>query len=455
MSARRDPYWVIALCRFYSAALRLYPRAHQRAWGQEMRLAFRDRCREAVRAGRGPWRVLLADFIPDFATSAVREHADFVFGDSSMKRTRLLVLLFAFAGLLIFRVQLGDCTLAVHDWWKQYQQAQDDRALREHEAALAVMVEQRGGAHADVIAAEFYWSAGRGFHLLYFTSDHPEPPIADERTWLDHADTAFARALRANDVWAWWLATGACPARAAICHADIALERLRQLDGDNGAVWMLDLDLANEAHDPVRQRAALAKLAASGRYDSHFGDAMRSMLATFALKPLPGRLRVTNPYDATAATSEQSTVLLAGELATEIDAMRGLGYKPLLDACRTRDPAVDAERAADCRAAGRLLAERKGTILEDRFGDLLLLRAASPAELRQARQAIRDSLWRDKQYFRFDPETSPENAQHWRAAWMAGGSEAQVEDRLLRERGIALQAPANFFVEARMTDSAR
>ncbi len=451
MNTHRDPRWIGVLCRLYAGALWLYPRAHREAWGEEMRLAFRDRCREAARAGRGPWRVLFADLVPDLAASAAREHAEFFTGDTTMKRTRLVVLLAAFAGLLIFRVQLGDYAMAAHDWWKQYQQARDERALRAHEAALAALVERRGGAHADVIAAELYWTAGRGFALRMHPSDASLQPMAVEQAWLDHADAAFARALRANDAWAWWLATGECPARPATCNASIALDRIKQLDGDNGAVWLLEMDLARDARDPARLRAALAKLAASPRFDSHLGDAVRGMLAAFALEPLPARLHVSYLSDA-ATTPEQSAILLAGELAFTSDVMRGLGYKALLDACHTRDPAIDAERSADCRATGRLLASGERTLIEERFGDLLLLRTASPAELGQVQQAIRDSRWREDQYMRMDPSLSADDAQRWRAAWMAGGSETQVIARLLHERGIALQAPAGFQVDPRMTD---
>ena len=445
------------LCRLYACALWLYPRSHRELWGEEMRLAFRDRCREAARTGRGPWHVLLAELVPDLAASLAREHVHSISGDPTMKRFRLLALLLAFAGLLIFRAQLGDVMLKAHDGWKQYQQAREERALRDHEATLAALVESRGGAHADVIAAELYWAAGQGYRLLYpqrylTDQDTSEQRVADAR--LDRAGAAFARALRANDTWALWLATGDCPARPAICDRDDALKRLREIDGDNGAIWLIDMDLAGQVHDSQRLRTALARFASSKRFDSHYGDAMRGMLAAFALRPMPRPLWAPDAYEWTP-TREQSAVVLAGYLASSSDVMRGLGYKVLLDFCRTRDPAVDAERAGDCKAIGELLAARKGTLIEDMFGNLLLLRAATPDELARAQQNIRDELWRNQQFYRFDPDASPEAAQRWRAAWMAGGSETQVEDRLLHENGIAMHASADFKVDPDRTDPTR
>ena len=60
MNARKshDPLWIGLLEHVYAGALWLYPPAHRKRWGADMRLAFRDRCREAAHAGRGPWRVL-------------------------------------------------------------------------------------------------------------------------------------------------------------------------------------------------------------------------------------------------------------------------------------------------------------------------------------------------------------------------------------------------------------
>lgn len=449
MSAPRtgDPRWIGVLCRMYAAALWLYPREHRAIWGEEMRLAFRDRCREAARAGRGPWRVLAADLVPDLAVSVANEHLHSMTGDSPMKRVRLYALLLAFAAVLIFRAPIGAALLKAHDTWKMYQQAREERVLRDHEADLAELVETRGGAHADVIAAQLYWAAGQGYRRLY-----PQPrfrtglsdsdrSIADAR--LDRADAAFARALRANDTWALWLATGVCPARPANCDREAALKRLQARDGDNGAVWMLDMDLAWQAHDPRRMRAALARLAVSSRFDSHYGDAMRGMLAAFALRPMPQPLWI--PYETDAKPGiEQSAILLANGLAVSSDAMHGLGYKALLDFCGTRDPTASAERAADCRATGYLLAAGKGTLIEQMFGNQLLLRVVAPGDRARIRQDIRDARWRNRHFHWISPDHSIEAAQRWRAAWLQGGGEAEVEARLLHENGFALHAPAGF-----------
>ena len=460
MSMRKpnDPHWIVALCRLYSAALWLYPRSHRERWGADMRQAFRDRCREAARAGRGPASVLFADLLPDLAASAGRERLDDVMEFHPMKRVLPVVLLFSLLGL-IFPARLGVVAQAVGDWWKQHETALDAQALRDHEAALAPMVQQRGGMHADVIAAQLYWDAGNGFRLAYPEGDGSKPAASEtaaENALLDRADDAFAKALRADDAWALWLAAvnWDCPARKAVCKAEAGLDRLREVDAGNGAVWLLEMQRAKDAGDALRQRAALARLARASRFDWHFGDNMQGMMAAFALQLLPERLLVTYPRLGVKATPEDSASLQGGAVGSMRGSMAGPGYKVLLDYCRTPDPPTNAERAADCRAAGLLLAEHGTELIDVMIGNRLWLRTAAPDERAQVRQRIRDAHWRLRQMQDIEPATSPEAARRWRAAWMDSTSEMQVTTRLLRENGIPLHAPPGFRVDPKELDPA-
>ncbi|MBS0194525.1 MAG: hypothetical protein JSR34_09775 [Proteobacteria bacterium] len=73
MNPRRDPSWVRVFERIYAAALYLYPRAHREQFGTPMRLAFRDRCRQAAREEWGVERWLIGVALPDLCVSVVRE----------------------------------------------------------------------------------------------------------------------------------------------------------------------------------------------------------------------------------------------------------------------------------------------------------------------------------------------------------------------------------------------
>jgi hypothetical protein len=71
----RDPRWLHRFDAAYGRALRLYPRGFRAQWGDAMRQAFRDRCREAARGERSPL-ALLAESCADLARSLAAEHSN-------------------------------------------------------------------------------------------------------------------------------------------------------------------------------------------------------------------------------------------------------------------------------------------------------------------------------------------------------------------------------------------
>lgn len=442
MNPRHDPRWIGVLDRVYAAALYLYPRAHREHFGGQMRLAFRDRCREAHRVGRGPAGVLLGELLPDLAASASRERIDAIAGLPPMKRMLLLALLVALAASLVFHARLGDAALALKDRWDQYQLELDNRALRGHEAALAAAVTQRGLPHADVLAAQLYFSASDGFRRRYPDASGLHETPAEQAAsdgLLDRADASFARALRADDRWALWLAATYCPAREPICAAEASSVRLREIDADNGAVWLNDLHKAAQAKDTSRERTDLARLAQATTYDWHYGDEMRGMLAAFDLRPLPGRLQ-QKYADGSAMTIADSSSIMAVWVGSANASTAMTGAQPLLDLCKSIEPSV----LADCRAAGRLLAERSDGIIDRLLGLALWRRVAMPVEQAQVARWYRDARWQQQQYAQVVPENSAAALHRWRAARASEPGEWQVLQRLLREQGIPLQAPADF-----------
>ncbi|MBS0194526.1 MAG: hypothetical protein JSR34_09780 [Proteobacteria bacterium] len=440
----RDPAWIGVLERIYAAALWLYPRVHREHFGTPMRLAFRDRCREAHREGRGPGGVLLRELLPDLAVSASRERIDAIAGLPPMKRMLLLALLCAFAATMVFHARLGDAAVALKDRWDQYQAELDNRALRAHEADLAAAAIQQRLPHADVLAAQLYFSAADGFRRRYPDASGLHETQAEKaaaEALLDRADAAFARALRADDRWALWLAVTYCPARESICAPEVSSARLREVDADNGAVWLLDLDQAKQAGDVSRQRADLTRMAQATRYDWHYGDEIRGMLAAFDLRPLPSRLK-QKYADGSTATSADSASLMAGRVGSANATTAMTGAQTLFDLCKSTEPVV----RADCRAAARLLADRGDGAIDRMLGLGLWRRVADASEREQVAQRYRDGRWQMQQYARVLVENSATVLHRWRAAWAAEPGEWQVLQRLLREQGIALQAPADFKV---------
>jgi hypothetical protein len=89
----RDPPWLLRLDALYGRALRLHPRAFRAQWGDAMRQAFRDRCREVARGERGTLS-LLAESCTDLARSLASEHC------RSMEETPMKSIAVALAAVL-------------------------------------------------------------------------------------------------------------------------------------------------------------------------------------------------------------------------------------------------------------------------------------------------------------------------------------------------------------------
>lgn len=106
---RRDEPWAISTAaRLYHAALRAYPRAFRRAWGEHLALAFRDGHRDAARAGRGQLRRYWLSVLRDLLGSAVAERWDALKGGTRMGKRDTTVGLLTILGAVAF------CWLCLH-----------------------------------------------------------------------------------------------------------------------------------------------------------------------------------------------------------------------------------------------------------------------------------------------------------------------------------------------------
>ena len=460
-----EQLWISVLDRVYASALWLYPSKHRKRWGPDMRLAFRDRCREAARAGRGPLNVLFAELLPDLATTLGTEHFDSVHLEPNPMKRLLYALVATFVVIVLLHAQVTPALDKVHDWWRHRENVAYDRVYGAHLEALAQATEQqRHGAHDDVTTAILYWNATSGWgRSIYWDTDHGSGKAgvadaraaADNEALRDHADAAFGRALKADDRWALWLAVHACPARPVVCAREASRSRLQQVDAENGAVWLAELSAAEHAQDSIRERAALARLARSTHVDTHDGDAMRALLIAFDRVPVPPRLVVDNAW--VHATPVTSAPLLAAALANNyMEAYSNgidtdLDLKPIADYCRTTDPAIHAERQADCRAAGKLMAEQGPHAI----GYHAWMRNADSGELEQARAAFREDAWLEwggrSQMAALDSDAS---ISAWKTAWLAGGNASDVNRRLMQQQRIAMNAPASFQLRPEQYDPA-
>ena len=459
MSIAKDPAWINPLCRFYAAALWLYPRSHRERWGADMRQVFRDRCREAARDGHGPLRVVFADLLPDLVVSVGNEHATVLTEMSPMKRFLLVAALFVAVGLGLFRDQITVALLDARDYWKQTQAIADMRARDAHWLALAAAVERdRRNSSDDVAAAILYWQGADGRDSHRFFPGWPDRSAADSArrdAQLDRADAAFARALKAGDRWAMWLAINDCPARPAVCNQDASLARLRESDAENGATWLAELKAGGDAHDPVRQRNALARFAQATRYDIHYGDMERALFAAFDKLPLPARLN-TGVSDSTATAGQLAEARRIDQAQLLVMGVWMPGYQQLFKYCHTKNAEADTERAPDCAAVGKLMAQSHDSTEMDVMSGLpIWLRAASPAVVPEVQRSIRNARWEMRALGEkgIGPdENSASSWLEWKQAWLVGGGERAVTRRLMQQHGLPLQAPPEFTLDPKYLD---
>ncbi len=427
------PRWIGVLDRVYAAALWLYPPAHRRRFGTEMRSAFGDRCREAARAGRGPWSVLLVELVPDLAATVGLEHFDEIHREAQPMKRLLVVLLIALAAVVVWRPSITPALDAFHAWNGHRQDLAHDRAYSHHLAALAqANAEHRRDSADDVVTAMLYRQAADGWdpasgQRVTAAIDNPAAAALRQR-----ADAAFVRALKADDRWALWLAARRCPAAAATCQSSRSLARLEQLEPGNGAVWAVALTTALHAGDTAGARAALSRLAAADRFDSYGAPMTRRLLAAFDRLPVPAALPQHDDDDPAMALASG----MASDTGYLFDEFREL--KPFSDYCRSSDPSLRADRRADCGAAGRLIAERADL----HFGYITWMRNADPGQVAVARAAFRDHDWRSWGYLA--GRSQPVTWAMERARWLAANDGPAAARKQLAAWGFSVQPPTTY-----------
>lgn len=78
------------------------------------------------------------------------------------------------------------------------------------------------------------------------------------------------------------------------------------------------------------------------------------------------------------------------------------------------------------------------------IGLSLWQRVADASESARVQAMYRDAQWRQRQWNQVVPEVSATALRRWRSAWATSDRETQVFDTLLRQQGIALEAPKDF-----------
>lgn len=421
--SRPDPRWIARLDHVYGVLLHLYPRRFRQDWSVEMRQAFRDRCREVAR-GERRLAGFLRDIVPDLVTGAGRERYVQLEDMDMLKRNVMLAMLLAVGATFVFHEHLVAGTLGALEWWQGRAERADARARAAYRQEVVEALAANGDARAATLRV-----------LL-----QPASTREEQQDWR--------RALSAPDPLALWLAVLDCP--VAACDEATALDRLRALQPDNAAVALVEVEQAIEAGDRRRLDDAFDALEGATYFRDHYAIALPAVLNAASLATPPRRLLARHEGAADPAGIVAAEFAGGYAMALVIP-----GYRGLLEHCWPAPRTSDLVRAEDCILAARTMADADSFVTRSLGLRLWNRFAAGHPDEAEVHQRIRDYHWQFDYYACCVFDDDPDAAARWHRAWLAGGGEMTVLQRLMREDGVALAAPANFEPEPRFFDPTR
>jgi hypothetical protein len=276
MSAPLDPTWLRAAMRAYGACLWLYPRTLRQAHGEEMRQAFRDRCREVARGRVGAWRLFGAELAPDLFASAAR--AQLQAGRTSDARVlpALFVLTLLCTALATQPQWSGaalDAMKAAERNVKIVQEAREVNYRKDLLRGLSDALVAKGDAEPVAVAALLQRVLYDQQELRYGVNG-PESDGFHAIHMPDEGARATALAVRVmaagGSATALSIATQAC-AMSAGCNEDLALKQLLARDPENAFGWILEFRRAAQRADTARMQAAIEGTRQARYFESHAG----------------------------------------------------------------------------------------------------------------------------------------------------------------------------------------
>lgn len=256
------------------------------------------------------------------------------------------------------------------------------------------------------------------------------PSGAKLRERLQLLRRAAAAAPTDRIVQALW--ANACSGRR-MCGDRRALIRI---DPGNGVAWVPLVGAAWHTGDLRRFDAGLERLAASGRFNEHFGEAIGAWRDLFVRHP---------PPHPTQSDPEREADYVLSLTFDEAKATALPDLVPIIDACSTaRHPDAPAHRFATCGKVGRLLMDRAQTLPGRMAGVLILANSGTASSADDAR--VRTIRWRfaqmGKVYARLAAD--PVARQNYMSMVQANDSEMAAVSYELAIAGAAPTPPADW-----------
>lgn len=274
----------------------------------------------------------------------------------------------------------------------------------------------------------------------------PSPELAQARyqqaLGLAGEGLQRARQLGHDDPWVQTYLAQICGYPWAQCDASAALNRLAQLDPDNGYAALLALDRAHAMHDLLGQRAALASAARAKRISHYSAETLGAIYTLFAGGVAPVAAGITDhmePADLHAQTA------LGVYLALPLK-----GFSGLSTLCKRTD--ADPGLRADCVAVARLLSVGD-TLVDEAIGLGMLDRLArGTPEAPAARQALIDAHWQRDMFMELKHSIyeHPGSMQVYISDWIAAGGERALVAQTLSAAGVSKRSPTDYAAPAHL-----
>jgi len=451
-----DPSWMRVVQSVYGAFLWLYPKELRDLHGDEMRLAFRDRCREVARGEQNGFKVFVLELLPDTLRSAGEAQLSASFDQMRPRQYWALGLLCCSAFGLLYRDELSrftlDAAFRAKYAWQDYRQSRELDIQEARVRALAKSFAELDTIEGKALAAYLYRSVYSGRTRLHNGTLNGGP----RQLYLGFmvADGDRATALTAGvfsehpAAYPLIVAVQACEP-AVGCNREAAIRRLTELEPDNAYGWSLAFKWASLRHDAASMREAIQRMAESTHYDNYQGRITRDLLRETELLA-PGDVG----YLADIA-SEARSVGFGAIDDFKHDVRYGCRRRPALDTSnQLRWLEIHPEMQDDCLRIAKVLSASTD-LTSAYWGWRRILEAESiPARRDAILPQVRNSRWLQEQAWRvgvnrhrqdhgWDAWTKDEWL-NWAAAWAPGDGEIPSVKRWLVSRGMSVTAPPDF-----------
>jgi len=278
------PRWQRVAESGYSLLLQLYPQRIRERHGEEMRQAFRDRCREVSAGQLSAWRLFGLEMAPDLAGSLAISH----FEEPLMPRMRTALVAFVLlACAWLFQDAISKRFLDVYFTASlHYRHWSEQRAIARDEAQVRAIAERLAASPEDSerALAAFLYAINYADHRYMDTSvagTQDRIPFELPTEDAARASRLLAALTRTTDVEAARLALFSCPMLIG-CDRLAKAQALSRLEPDNAYGWSQVLKAHSLAGNEPAVRADLQRFARSRYYDEGSGIGAWAAVQRFA-----------------------------------------------------------------------------------------------------------------------------------------------------------------------------